>query len=252
MDELLAHLEDAKTQYSDTMIYSPHLINSINPAWSHLAKYYGLVDLEPSLYGAVALHPDMKLKYFCDEWKARPEWIQTAVFTATQLWEKNYSYHRLDIDEPDTQNPYNLQSELPQSRSEIRQLPRWKPKKHACLSEDDCMQDQFQQFQLDTHHNSEYDLLNLIQFWWERLESPRWAQLARIALSIHSIPAMSAEVEGVFSSSKILITDRRNRLGDNVIGAVDCLKLWEKTGLIQTDEISEVTCLLQVLENKTN
>jgi hypothetical protein len=103
-----------------------------------------------------------------------------------------------------------------------------------------------------TQHDSEDDVPDLIQFWRERLESPRWAQLARVALSIHSIPAMSAEVERVFSSSKILITDRRNRLGDNVIAAVECLKSWEKISLIQTDEIREVTELLQVLENEIN
>jgi hypothetical protein len=83
-----------------------------------------------------------------------------------------------------------------------------------------------------TQHDSEDNVPDLILFWGERLAPPRWAQLTRMALSIHSIPAMSAEVERVFSSSKILITDRRNRLGDNVIAAVECLKSWEKIGLI--------------------
>jgi hypothetical protein len=60
--------------------------------------------------------------------------------------------------------------------------------------------------------------------------TPCWSQIARMALSIHSIPAMSAEVERVFSSSKLLISDRRNRLGDDVICAVECMKSWEKAG----------------------
>ncbi|KAF8245491.1 hypothetical protein K440DRAFT_555695 [Wilcoxina mikolae CBS 423.85] len=76
------------TQYSDSTIYSPHLISSINHAWSLIDKYYGLADLQPSLYAVVALHPDMKLKYFRNEWKAGPEWIEAAVSTATYLWEK--------------------------------------------------------------------------------------------------------------------------------------------------------------------
>ena len=39
MDELLAHLESAKITYSDTSIYSIHLLTSINHAWSVLDKY---------------------------------------------------------------------------------------------------------------------------------------------------------------------------------------------------------------------
>jgi hypothetical protein len=87
---------------------------------------------------------------------------------------------------------------------------------------DDGRHDQFQRFQ--SNSDEEEDTPDLIQFWREHLDTPHWAQLARMALSMHSIPAMSAEVERVFSSSRILISDRRNRLGDTVIAAVECLK----------------------------
>lgn len=39
MDDLLAHLEDAKQTYSDTSIHSSHLLTSINHAWVILDKY---------------------------------------------------------------------------------------------------------------------------------------------------------------------------------------------------------------------
>ena len=38
MDDLLAHLEDAKQTYSDTTIHSSHLLTSINHAWAILDK----------------------------------------------------------------------------------------------------------------------------------------------------------------------------------------------------------------------
>ena len=42
-----------------------------------------------------------------------------------------------------------------------------------------------------------------------------------------SIPAMSAECERVFSiSTKLLITDRRNRLKEDIIEASEVLKSW--------------------------
>ena len=46
------------------------------------------------------------------------------------------------------------------------------------------------------------------------------------ALDILAIPAMSAEVERVFSSTGQFITDRRNRRQDDIVEAVECLKSW--------------------------
>ena len=39
MDELLSHLEDAKSRYADPNIYSSHIATSINHAWKILDKY---------------------------------------------------------------------------------------------------------------------------------------------------------------------------------------------------------------------
>jgi hypothetical protein len=50
------------------------------------------------------------------------------------------------------------------------------------------------------------------------------------ALDIPSIPAMSAEPEGLFSDAKITITDRRNKLGIESIQAIECLKYWLGSG----------------------
>ncbi|RPA76538.1 hypothetical protein BJ508DRAFT_195605, partial [Ascobolus immersus RN42] len=50
--------------------------------------------------------------------------------------------------------------------------------------------------------------------------------LAKMALNTLMTPAMSSEVERVFSSTRRLITDDRNRLGDDVIKTVECLKSW--------------------------
>jgi hypothetical protein len=48
-----------------------------------------------------------------------------------------------------------------------------------------------------------------------------------------AIPAMSAECERVFSSTKKLITPERNRLTEEIIEASECLKNWWERGLIQ-------------------
>ncbi|RPA72755.1 hypothetical protein BJ508DRAFT_190469, partial [Ascobolus immersus RN42] len=50
--------------------------------------------------------------------------------------------------------------------------------------------------------------------------------LARMALNILSIPAMSALPERLFSSSKLTLSDRRCRLRDDVLQALECLQSW--------------------------
>ena len=46
-----------------------------------------------------------------------------------------------------------------------------------------------------------------------------------------TIPAMSAETERIFSGAKITISPSRNRLGDDVIEATECLNRWYRAGL---------------------
>jgi len=71
-----------------------------------------------------------------------------------------------------------------------------------------------------------------------------------MALCIQSIPAMFAEVERVFIISKILLSDRRNGLGDDVIAAVECLKSGSKEGLVEAPEIEKLQLMLTALERE--
>ena len=50
--------------------------------------------------------------------------------------------------------------------------------------------------------------------------------MSKMAVDILLIPAMSAEPERLFSGAKITITDRRNRLGSDVVETLECLKSW--------------------------
>ncbi|PUU75813.1 hypothetical protein B9Z19DRAFT_1130740 [Tuber borchii] len=64
-----------------------------------------------------------------------------------------------------------------------------------------------------------------------------------MAIDILSIPAMSSEPD-----SKILLSDSRNRLGDDVIEACECLKAWEREGFLIDKEIMAVETMLNDLE----
>ena len=58
----------------------------------------------------------------------------------------------------------------------------------------------------------------------------KWMYLCIVELM--SIPAMSDEPERILHSAKLLISDLRNRLADDVIQASECLKSWIQQALI--------------------
>jgi len=175
----------------------------------------------------------MKYEYFKDEWKDQLAWIQAARTKIENLWQSIY---------------HNTTSTdlvaLPASSVSSASHPLWKQKR-ARQNSFSKNTDQLHQFQ---DSPAEDDIPDLIAIWQAFRNTPRWSQIARIALSIQSIPAMSDEVERVFTSSKLLISDCWNRLGDDVICAVECMTSWEKAGIVESIEVSKLEEMLQALE----
>ena len=62
------------------------------------------------------------------------------------------------------------------------------------------------------------------KWWMEETQQRLYPHLSKLALDILSIPTMSAEVERLFSATKLTITDLRTRLGLNIVEALLCLK----------------------------
>ena len=55
---------------------------------------------------------------------------------------------------------------------------------------------------------------------------------------------------GIHHSGKNLITDRRARLSDEVIEAIECMKSWRKAKLIPEERLGEVETMVEDLENQ--
>ena len=83
----------------------------------------------------------------------------------------------------------------------------------------------------ETPPSSQIKSVDLCAF-WARYEA-YYPSLARMAFDVLSIPAMSAECERVFSSAKLLLTDRRARMKEEIIEASECLRAWYLAGLIE-------------------
>jgi len=66
-----------------------------------------------------------------------------------------------------------------------------------------------------------------VRDWWLAPEQQAiYPNLSKMALNLLSIPAMSVAPERLFSSCKITITDRRNKLLVKAIEALECLISW--------------------------
>jgi hypothetical protein len=97
------------------------------------------------------------------------------------------------------------------------------------------------------------DADDVISYWAGKRNDPRLKDLARMALEILSIPALSNEPERVFSGAKITISDRQSCLGDHIIEALECCKSWQREGLIAGvhTEINEMERMLDALHQES-
>jgi len=154
-----------------------------------------LADRVQVLYAAVALDPDTKLKYFEIEWKDRPDWIKLAKTKSQELWASEYRGSTY-IDTAPVESSVPIETPVPPEFHLVADnaLSRWNQRKRARLSTGEI--DQFEHFQAI---EEEEDVPDILVYWAARLTNPRWSQLAHMALEIHSIAAMSAEVERAFS-----------------------------------------------------
>jgi len=169
MDELLSHLEESQHDYSDNSVISSHIMSSINIAWSVLNKYYSLVDNQLPLYEAVALHPDMKLKYFCDQLSEHQDWIESARSHCTTMSDTEYRHLPGLTDESPSQS--TTINAIPIPPPPVYSIPQLR-RKRGRLTIEIADIDQMQQFQLTPEAE---DITDLIHCWVKRLNSPQWS-----------------------------------------------------------------------------
>ena len=69
-----------------------------------------------------------------------------------------------------------------------------------------------------------------VSFWVSRLAEPQWRDLARMALDYLTIPAECRAGTSFFSDAKITLSDRRCRMGDDALEALECLQAGRDMG----------------------
>ena len=164
----------------------------------------------------------MKHAYFRGQWKDKPDWIAFAEISVEKTWKESYCGYRAAHRSP-TPQP---------SHEDSAHLSQWDQKRQA-LSRADVNIDMMERYQQDPPLTGE-QILDVVSYWRTKALELQWKDLARMALDYLMILAMSAESERVFSTAKITLTDRRCRMYDDAIEALECLKSWQRDGLIAT------------------
>ena len=211
-----------------------YLAGCAEEAWLKCEKYYNLTDQSAAYYAAILLNPELKYSWFEQAWEgkeSKDDWLEGVKKIVTELWEDEYKgkHNAGAIDTEST--PQELPREPPRENlaalfekidnfKRIRITPSSstnstpQPQSQRDLLEDYCQTNRAKLLASST----------AITFWQERYDSQR--DLAHFAIDMLAIPPSSDACERLFSSAKLLLTDRRSRMKMDIIEANECLRSW--------------------------
>ena len=199
MDYILGRFEAGKAENEDDAFLAP----MFNSGWSKFNDYYSLTDESCAYTIALVLNPKRKWKYIERKWPK--SWHKKAKDMVKKVWEDEYWKET-------TPAPIIQQTLKPKNDF-------WAEMEAADALDFDLV-DEYKQYCASPIINID----DAIAWWLEPTQQKTFPNLSKMALDYLSIPAMSAEPERLFSSAKVTISDRRSRLGSDIIEALECLQ----------------------------
>jgi hypothetical protein len=174
------------------------------------------------------LNPTLKNQWYHQVWNESDDkraWIQAAVGAVKELWIEEYR-GKFAGGAPVPTHISKAPELKEKSFTSVRNHKRLKLRQSdAKLSHELPSVDHYNEFiTADVIGLKDDEEFDPIQYWNERYHSQ--TDLARMALDVLAVPPMSDECERLFSSAKLLLTDRRSRLRMDVIEASECLRAW--------------------------
>lgn len=211
MDFLLSKFEAARIEHGTDAFMAP----CVEAGWPKLDAYYTLTERSSAYVAAIVLSPHRKWHYFDVAWEDHPEWIESSKIAVEGLWRFRYA-------------PVAKSAESPAQCLADKPLVR-----NSFLAWEDDQEDLDLPTQFDEYQNyisgPRIKVKDVRKWWLEDTQQKLYPNLSKMALDLLSILAMSAEPERLFSDTKITLQGRRNRLGIDIIEAIECIKSWSKT-----------------------
>jgi hypothetical protein len=226
-DHILSKLEDAKKRYMN----DPHLATCINLAWKKMEKYYSDSDLSKVYLVAAVLDPRVKLRYFEQNWKQK--WLTGAREKLAEYSEQFIL--AMQINQETINTSFNSDVNNPEIQESNTTFGSWRQS-----DEDDGetgIQREWDEY-LEAARVKDYKGFS-VRRWWIAQQG-RFPILFQVALELLAIPAMSTEVERVFSGytypnllinnrTKLTLTALRSRLSPDAVEAIEvCVALYKK------------------------
>jgi hypothetical protein len=205
------------------------LAASAEASWRKAEEYFKKADETPAYYAAIALNPTLKNQWYIETWtdEEKKSWIPSVTKLVRGLWLEEYrgrhSTKHTSVSAsfcPTLPAPVRKEKAFVAVKSHKRLKLR-----HEALATDPPAVDLLDQFlETDVIRLGEDETFDPIRYWNDRYYTQ--PDLARMALDVLAVPSMSDECERLFSSAKILLSDRRSRLKIDIIEASECLRSW--------------------------
>jgi hypothetical protein len=200
----------------------------------------------------VILQPQFRTEHLANWSEAyTPEVVNAAKDDAAKFWGEYQRAMAAQSPQPPQQKPSSSNNKpQPKSRPPVSLLAT---KLHALSVTPPRPQDEytdylssnleFEKAKFDQIKSSSDNRRSRISYtieWWYQ-QRQRWPILARFAIEILSIAAMSDDVERVFSGGRRTISWERSRLGLHTVEATECLGSWFPLNLesLQGDQMEE-------------
>jgi hypothetical protein len=229
LDVLFKKLQEAGKFADDhPEVVSTYYSCAIDAARVKLEEYFGLTDTTPAYRCAVALHPANKFTYFELEWSHNKQWISEAKRVVQEVY---VQYEEVAAEEEIIEVAQQEEEEVIADNSVVLDLLQQARKRRQRLAATAAsatrgkkrtkLTSELDEFMARTN-KADLDVEDPLE-WWIRHASD-YPTLSKMAFDLFSCPAMSAECERVFSQTKKVITDERNRLQSDTVAAIECQK----------------------------
>lgn len=182
-----------------------------------------------------SLHPANKFTYFEIEWSHKKGWIADA----KQVVQNVYAQYEEAAAEVDIAEPMQEDNEVTTDSDTARdpiQEARKRRQRLAATSASTTrgrkrpkLTSELDEF-MARSNKADLGVEDPLD-WWVRHASD-YPVLSKMAFDLLSCPAMSSECERVFSQTKKVITDERNRLNSDTVAAIECQKHLLRTGML--------------------
>jgi hypothetical protein len=220
MDFLIEHFKLQKEKHKN----NPQMTTRILASWFKFDKYYQLTDDSPIYAAAVLLNPALRRSYLDSAWSHQTAYIEPAVEQAREMWTQSFKP--------------TVTATTEEALAAIKDpFQRFRAKATGFVS----IKDEFDDFinvcvltflflpmLISSSKANPHPIgpQSPLEWWLEPSRRALYPNLQQMAVTVFTIPPMSAGPERVFSGTRHTISPERVRLGAKMVEMTECVKSW--------------------------